>query len=263
MSETVSAPAAPKMRKGRLRAARARVFRALGRPPSPSAELPEPKFFQDDLLQIASEQFKRVLSASDRSRARAQLGFSGSSALVAGLTATGGATGFVHEADWVIALGVAALALWAAAALVFVSAQVAPERETGAGENEKPQAFPIQAYANALRDARTIAQRLWLAELLVVPAVALTGSAVASAEVTSAPAPKPVSALIELNRGGATAIAEMCAARGKDDNIGPNVTALVSKDNIEDSSANQVEVTYDHCGTIRIPRADIAGYSLN
>lgn len=114
------------------------VASRLGRP---SDEARAPNLTANELSLAAEEKIRRVLATPDRAQIQAQVGFSTASAFLGGLTATGGATGFLHEADWVIALGASALFVWGLVAALFVRAQTASETEPpsqGAASEQAP-----------------------------------------------------------------------------------------------------------------------------
>jgi hypothetical protein len=227
--------------------------------PAGAASKDGPNLSATELSLAAQEKIRRVLAAPDRARLQAQVGFSTAAALLGGLAATGGATGFVHEAGWVVALGALALFFWGVAAAFFVSGEIASETEP---TSQTPSGFPEEAYTKALADASRIHFRTRIAAVLTAPAVGFTGAATVAAETTTPSTPAPEKVFLDVNRPAAIAIERTCTAENRPAPTGFRIAVFARRSDLRNPDLSAVDVRYDSCGTLALRREDIVSYQF-
>jgi hypothetical protein len=123
---------------------------------------------------VTSAYYTEALKGPEAARARAQNGWTISSAVAGALVAAGAITGTSQERGWVLDVGVVALTVWLIAAALYTAAAAVPVRQSAGGVAEDGESFVTTALAAARTERQAIDRRLTRAYVASSIAAAIT-----------------------------------------------------------------------------------------
>jgi hypothetical protein len=201
-----------------------------------------------------------VLKQAEDARGRAQNGYAIAGAVAAAIVAAGVFGDIGKEQDFVQGLGVGALVLWLAAAVVFMWAVAAKVEVPTSEDAADADAFVTAVLDRAKTERETIESRIDWALGATVLAIVVTVVALILALTTSAAA-KSVSGTLVLTKAGTTTVGQVCG--------GTPATVSVNTDPAGLSAAVVKVVITNGCTkrpgkvTLRLAKGTISGFAAD
>jgi hypothetical protein len=215
---------------------------------------------EDARKTVVETYYRRGVEAPDRERARAEKGYTISSAVAGALVAAGVFGDLSSQTNLVKGLGLSALILWIVTALLYVRAVAAPTsqlprppRKGWDGAGEFLQAVSTHV-ANDVAEIRQRAAAAWLVTLL---AVATTFAALA-AGVADVPVER-TSGTITLTAKGRTAIAPIC---GPTQTFSGEIDLATLDDEFIEIQPDPGVCSETDAALVQIPRESVAAVAI-